>query len=515
MLEEHNALSLANSAKLSYLLLCAPLATCKVFTPSNAFSVDFRDEENNTLAHFAALTGDPGKLEHIFKFGCVLGERNKLGQTPLMLAVIARGLKAFDWLVDKLGPKSLEEEDLERNSVLHYVAWARAFDFCAYFAERKNELLARRNAVGQTPADLIDPALKDSDQAGFFRGETNWSLKLLNCKVPGLERMGRPKKSLRRFPVLQIGERKVDIRRFLGAGAFGSVWKVRVGGLPMAMKLISNIELHDEVRAMEALGEGRAFLANLKYCYRSNSHSLLFMEYCDAGSLTLPINALEGKEVISPRCVVLILAQLLLALTALRDAKVLHRDIKPDNLGLDSSGEVRLLDFGLATTEAIGSNPCGTPGFADPNICDRDYSFEADLFSFGGVLYWLLEGRPLGRPIKRSNSPVSFRRFEVEKTPALTSHRWTPEAASLFRLLVEKSPGNRLGFGTLLEVQKHPFFKDVNWNSKEHRALKALDPQFLARHKALKKAAQIDPLKISSYFEKLYLLTQTEIFKRC
>jgi serine/threonine protein kinase len=82
-----------------------------------------------------------------------------------------------------------------------------------------------------------------------------------------------------------------------------------------------------------------------------------------------------------------------------------HRDIKPQNLILDSKGEVKLIDFGIATVEREQTDATktaeglimGTPAFLSPEQIARGkmgaVDGRADLYSLGGVMYYLLTGR--------------------------------------------------------------------------------------------------------------------------
>jgi fused-like protein len=78
----------------------------------------------------------------------------------------------------------------------------------------------------------------------------------------------------------------------------------------------------------------------------------------------------------------------------LHSAGVVHRDLKPENIMLCEDGTVKLVDFGLAATQA---NPCevgqivGSPGYVAPEILHQQpYDHRVDLFSLGCVLYTIL-----------------------------------------------------------------------------------------------------------------------------
>ena len=83
----------------------------------------------------------------------------------------------------------------------------------------------------------------------------------------------------------------------------------------------------------------------------------------------------------------------------LHDNGVMHRDIKSDNLLLDDSFNLKLGDFGVSTVlqrSATANAPTGTIGYCAPEVMkeDADYDLSCDIFSFGVVLWELLNALP-------------------------------------------------------------------------------------------------------------------------
>ena len=77
------------------------------------------------------------------------------------------------------------------------------------------------------------------------------------------------------------------------------------------------------------------------------------------------------------------------------DLKMLHRDLKPQNIFLTADGDVKLGDFGLAkcveATCALAQTQCGTPVYMSPELCMGDsYNRAADVWALGCVLYELM-----------------------------------------------------------------------------------------------------------------------------
>ena len=89
-------------------------------------------------------------------------------------------------------------------------------------------------------------------------------------------------------------------------------------------------------------------------------------------------------------------SELLIALITIHSQNVLYRDLKPENVMIDSEGHIKLIDFGfskiLKDSERTYTN-CGTLGYTAPEIIKGlGHSFTADIWSFGILIGELLKG---------------------------------------------------------------------------------------------------------------------------
>ena len=120
------------------------------------------------------------------------------------------------------------------------------------------------------------------------------------------------------------------------------------------------------------------------------------------------------------------------ALDACEKANILHRDIKPSNILVNNDGDFKLGDFGvsriLETENTYGTQGIGTYDYMAPEIYRGEkYGKEADIYSLGLVLYWLLNNRTfpfLSRgkaPTTKEISSARQRRFSGEELPAPTN----------------------------------------------------------------------------------------------
>ncbi|CAL6050487.1 Kinase [Hexamita inflata] len=90
-------------------------------------------------------------------------------------------------------------------------------------------------------------------------------------------------------------------------------------------------------------------------------------------------------------------SQLLEVLVLLQEKGVMHRDLKPDNIMITKSVQLKLIDFGFSKKAVESSTLCGTPGFLAPEIStvkasERNYNHKVDIWSAGCLFYQMLFG---------------------------------------------------------------------------------------------------------------------------
>ena len=151
--------------------------------------------------------------------------------------------------------------------------------------------------------------------------------------------------------------------------------------------------------------------------------------------------------------------QLVSALHYLHSHRVIHRDMKPQNVLLGGKGQVKLCDFGFARAMGAGTAVLtsikGTPLYMAPELVqERPYDHRADLWSLGAVLYELYTGKP---PFYTSSIYTLVRKIVGEPVPPLPA-RASPELRSFLAGLLTKDPSKRLGWPELLD---HPFVRET------------------------------------------------------
>jgi len=93
--------------------------------------------------------------------------------------------------------------------------------------------------------------------------------------------------------------------------------------------------------------------------------------------------------------------------------KIIHRDIKPENIHLDPLGRAKLMDFGIAKSDGMRLTKTGftlgTPFYMSPEqVLGQDVTTQADVYSFGVLLYELLAGK---KPIEAENFEKIFHKI--------------------------------------------------------------------------------------------------------
>ena len=133
--------------------------------------------------------------------------------------------------------------------------------------------------------------------------------------------------------------------------------------------------------------------------FKEGTHYYIVEEFVDGVSL----DALIRKErYLSNEAAMLILYEVCRALKFAHDRQVIHRDIKPGNILISSQGEVKLADFGIATSAdemedglTKDGTMLGTPAYIPPEQIEnaKNVDRRADIYSLGVVLYEMLTGK--------------------------------------------------------------------------------------------------------------------------
>ena len=203
---------------------------------------------------------------------------------------------------------------------------------------------------------------------------------------------------------------KYELLEFLGGGGMSEVYRALDSNLgrTVAFKILSEAGLADETAKARLLEEAR-LAGNLKhenvigfYDYGEEAgRPYLVMEYFPGETLR---KALREGRAGDLRNRLLIARQIANALAYVHSQRIIHRDVKPDNVRVDASGKVKLMDFGVAKSGELSLTAAGftvgTPYYMAPEqIRGEKPTHLVDVYAFGVLLFELVTGtRPFEAP---------------------------------------------------------------------------------------------------------------------
>ena len=216
---------------------------------------------------------------------------------------------------------------------------------------------------------------------------------------------------------VRVGDKRLRIQKRLGNGAFGVVYEVKdVSSYRVyALKDVScsnASEIRNAIR--EATTLNRISHENVigvlgadQFSDTQGLHMLILMEYCAGGNLNERLNQPSSEELNFQW-----MRQIADALVYLHSCNVVHRDLKPDNVLLTATEDVKLADFGLAReyialqrtgarredgswmtsyTQYYMNSGVGPIHWVAPEFFNNRYSEKADIFSLGVLFFAILQ----------------------------------------------------------------------------------------------------------------------------
>ncbi|XP_055706684.1 serine/threonine-protein kinase mig-15 isoform X7 [Phlebotomus papatasi] len=189
----------------------------------------------------------------------------------------------------------------------------------------------------------------------------------------------------------------------------------------------------------------------------------LVMEYCGAGSVTDLVKSTKGQS-LKEEWIAYICREILRGLSYLHTNKVIHRDIKGQNVLLTDNAEVKLVDFGVSAQldRTIGRRNTfiGTPYWMAPEViaCDENpdatYDNRSDLWSLGITALEMAESQP---PLCDLHPMRALFLIPRNSPPRLKSRKWSKKFQGFIDTVLVKDYHQRPYTEQLL---KHPFIKE-------------------------------------------------------
>ncbi|KAG9002564.1 hypothetical protein FRB95_008445 [Tulasnella sp. JGI-2019a] len=254
----------------------------------------------------------------------------------------------------------------------------------------------------------------------------------------------------------------------VGKGAYGSVHRgIHIGSRAVVALKIINLDIADD--DVEAIQKEVALLSQLRGgestnvtqyygCWLDGPRVWIVMDFASGGSVRTLMKATKGG-VVEERHTVVIVREVLVALSFLHKAGVIHRDIKAANVLITSQGRVVLCDFGvsalLATTHSKRATMVGTPYWMAPEVISGSlYDTKADIWSLGVTIYEMMMKTP---PHSDQVPMRAFILITTGPTPKLPENTGSKEIKDFMAMCLKELPADRL---TADELAKAKWIKN-------------------------------------------------------
>lgn len=268
-----------------------------------------------------------------------------------------------------------------------------------------------------------------------------------------------------------------EVIKTIGRGAFGEVQLVRhiSSRKVYAMKMLSKFEMIKrsesaffwEEREIMASADSE-WIVQLHFAFQNARYLYMVMDYMAGGDL---VNLMSNYD-IPEKWAKFYCAEVVMALNAIHSMGFIHRDVKPDNMLLDSHGHLKLADFGTCMRMdkdglVRSDTAVGTPDYISPEVLmsqggDGVYGRECDWWSVGVFLYEMLVG---DTPFYADSLVGTYGKIMDHKNSLSfpTDIEMSGNAKSLIcAFLTERT--ERIGRKSVDEIKQHQFFVNDQWN---------------------------------------------------
>ena len=266
---------------------------------------------------------------------------------------------------------------------------------------------------------------------------------------------------------IKLGD--LEQKNTLGCGAFGRVKLCRypANDTFYALKCQAKRAIVDNGLQEHVLNEMRVmrkidhpYIAKLLVALQDNKYIYFVLELLLGGEL---FTHLRNKGKLSEKSAQFYAATVVYAFSTLHAKKIAYRDLKPENLVMDTTGYIKLVDFGLAKQLISGKTwtLCGTPDYLAPEIIlNEGHDLAVDYWALGVLIFEMV----VGAPPFYAEDPMEVYEKILSGNPVMPSF-FTRNLADLIKKLLRSQQGKRLGNtrGGTAAVVKHKWFSSFDW----------------------------------------------------
>ncbi|XP_050958142.1 serine/threonine-protein kinase 3 [Labeo rohita] len=273
-----------------------------------------------------------------------------------------------------------------------------------------------------------------------------------------------------------LKEHGYTIKKKLGQGNSGIVFLVNdTDGDPYVVKQMNSRDgeeldsVRKEVEILKTLNFGYIVTYVNSFEDKEAGRIYIVMEYCEGGDLSKVMETRKEERFFEEKEILDWLVQICLALQYLHEKKVIHRDIKPQNVFLTEDGYVNLGDFGcskaLERADEYANSVVGAKLYVSPEVYQGKHNSKSDIWSLGWLLHDLCMLDVWADGIQRH----IVHAVSMAGNPPHVSEKYSVELRELIRQMLSCDPKDR---PSAEEILAKPFLNDaVNRNSRTPEAL--------------------------------------------
>uniref|UniRef100_A0A8D0CJL1 non-specific serine/threonine protein kinase n=1 Tax=Scleropages formosus TaxID=113540 RepID=A0A8D0CJL1_SCLFO len=280
-----------------------------------------------------------------------------------------------------------------------------------------------------------------------------------------------------------------ELVEVVGNGTYGQVYKgrhVKTGQLAAIKVMDVTEEEEEEIKAEINMLKKYSHHRNIATYYGAfvkksppghDDQLWLVMEFCGAGSVTDLVKNTKGN-CLKEDWIAYICREILRGLSHLHAHKVIHRDIKGQNVLLTENAEVKLVDFGVSAqldrTVGRRNTFIGTPYWMAPEViaCDENpdstYDYRSDIWSLGITALEMAEGAP---PLCDMHPMRALFLIPRNPPPKLKSKKWSKKFVDFIEGCLVKTYASRPSTEQLLKhsfIREQPTERQVRIQLKDH-----------------------------------------------